>query len=111
MGVRERPGAVMDWQSTLAMMRAHGTVVVRSCSRCGLWGELDLDQAERELGGADMSLWDCRPPCALCGGAMHHLAGLAGTPRRPLLSQPGDSDEHPLPPQAWMAGWRGRRWW
>ena len=101
--------AAMRWKGTLGDMLAEGTRVIRSCSACDLWGEVDLDHMVALLGGADMTLWDCRPPCPYCGQPMTHLASPArGTPYRPLTS---DVPDHirPLPAQAWMAGWLGRR--
>lgn len=97
------------WQTTLGAMKAEGARVLRSCS-CGFHGAVDLEHMIGVLGGPDMSLWDCRPPCPLCGAAMLHLASPGpGTPYRPLTSDPEDHDHDPLPPQAWMAGWTGRR--
>lgn len=112
MGARSPPTGVMRWQSTLGDMKLYGSSVIRSCTPCGVWGEVDLDHMADLLGGPEMTLWDCRPPCPFCGGPMLHLASPGrSTPMRPLTSHPGDSEQHPLPPQAWMAGWTGRQWW
>ena len=101
---------VMRWQSTLGAMREEGTRVILTGCPCGCWGAVDISYFIELLGGADMTLWDCQPPCPLCGAAMHFMASPGpGTPARPLLSHRTDSEEHPLPPQAWMAGWTGRR--
>lgn len=101
---------VMRWQSDLGSMIAEGAYVIRTGCRCGCWGVVDLPYMVDLLGGPDMTLWDCRPPCPLCGQLHHFMASPGpGTPVRPLLSSPGDHDLHPLPPQAWMAGWTGRR--
>jgi len=59
---------------------------------------------ERVLGGGEIGLWDCRPPCAVCGDLQHFMANWPGTPARPLLSHPLDSHREPLAPQAWIAG-------
>ena len=102
----------MRWQSTLgAMKEAAARVRLLGCG-CGFYGDADLDHFIRLLGGPEMTLWDCRPPCPLCGDLMHFMASAGpGTPFRPLISHPGDSDASPLPPDAWMPGWTGRQWW
>lgn len=110
MGARTGPRYALSWESSLgAMLDAGGVRCLRSCTACGLWGEVDLEHMVGVLGGRDMSLWDCRTPCPLCGKPMLHLASPGpGTPARPLASEPGDGERHPLPAQAWMAGWTGR---
>jgi hypothetical protein len=108
--LRYLPIAVMRWQSSLGNMLAAGTVVIRTGCGCGVWGEVNLEHMIAVLGGPQMTLWDCRPPCPLCGRLQHFMASPGrGTPKRLLLSVPHDAEEHPLPPQAWMAGWTGRR--
>jgi hypothetical protein len=107
MGAKQPIGA-MVWMSTLGAMRAEGTRVIRTCSPCGFHGPVDLDHMCDLLGGPEFTLWDCQPPCPLCGRLMHHMASPGpGSIFRPLLSQP--SDPETLPPQAWMVGWTGRR--
>lgn len=99
------------WQSTLGAMKSAGTRVRLICTTpCQFWTEVDVDDMIGELRGADMTLWDARPPCPICDGLARFVASPGqGTPFRPLVSDPGDSDRRPLPPQAWMAGWTGRR--
>jgi hypothetical protein len=99
----------MVWQSTLGDMKAERTIVLRTCGTCGFSGEVDIDFMIALLGGPEMTLWDCRPPCALCGKDQHHMASPGpGTPFRPLTSDVPDSIV-PLPARAWMARWLGRR--
>lgn len=110
MGPPRNPPAVMAWMSTLGAMQAYGTVVIRTCSSpCGFWGEVDLDHMIHLLGGPQMTLWDCEPPCPLCHRRNHFMASPSrGTPMRPLLSRPPDAIVL-LPLEAWLAHWTGRR--
>jgi hypothetical protein len=101
--------AVMGWISDLAAMREHGTRVIRTGCGCGCWGDVDLGTMAQQLRGWDMTLWDCRPPCPLCGELQHFMASPgASMPFRPMISAVPDS-VLPLPAQAWMPGWTGRR--
>jgi hypothetical protein len=109
MGSRTPIGRML-WMSTLGAMMAEGTLVLRTCPNCGFHGRVDLEHMVDVLGGPEFSLWDCRPPCPLCEKPMHHMASPGeGSIFRPLLSQPEDAEEHPLPARAWMKGWTGRR--
>ncbi|MDB5445685.1 MAG: hypothetical protein JWQ97_1002 [Phenylobacterium sp.] len=102
------PIGVMRWMSTLGAMKAEGTRVLRTCPACGCHGHVDVDHMTELLGGGDMTLWDCRPPCPLCGKLMHHMASPGpGSIFRPLLS--AQPDPECLPPEAWLPGWLGRR--
>lgn len=108
MGART-PIGVMLWMSTLGPMIAEGTRVRRTCnSPCSFWEDVDLPEMVRLLGGPEFSLWDCRLPCEICGRRTHFMASPGpGAIFRPLLST--ISDPESLPPEAWMAGWTGRR--
>lgn len=101
-----RRRGVMAWQSTLGEMKRYGTRVRLMGCGCPHWSEVDLDEMIAAL-GEDGSLWDRRPPCPKCDRLQHFMASPGeGTPFLPLLSQPRDSDEKPLPYH--VGGWTGR---
>jgi hypothetical protein len=88
MGTRTTPRYVMEWQSDLKSMKAHGTLVTLGGCKGGTshWVEQDLDQLIKEM-GEDGSLWDLRPSCPRCLTLQHFLASPGpSTPYRPLLS-------------------------
>ncbi|HXA39645.1 MAG TPA: hypothetical protein VNW53_11640 [Phenylobacterium sp.] len=91
MGDRRGPIHVLAWQRTLGEMAFHKTVLALCCDdpKCKAWTELDVAGMARFRGKAT-SLWDCRPPCPICGAGGHYMASLGhGTPFRPLLTPPG----------------------
>jgi hypothetical protein len=101
---------VMFWQSTLGAMKSEGTRLRRVCSSpCSFYEDVDIDLMIATLGGPRMTVWDTEPPCEVCGRRTHYLASPGpGSVFRPLLSVPPDAIV-PLPIEAWMAGWVGRR--
>lgn len=107
MGARVPMGR-MVWMSTLGAMKAEGTIILRTCSACGCHGHVDIEVMIALLGGPEFSLWDCQPPCPLCGKLMHHMASPGpGSVFRPLLSARSHPED--LPAAAWLAGWMGQR--
>ena len=109
MGARRYRRNVMAWETDLSNMKAAGTRVRRICtSPCAFYEDVDLDAMIALLRGGDMTVWDTRPPCELCGKLTHYMASpSAGTLMRPLLSSKGPLDPDDLPADAWMAGWTG----
>jgi hypothetical protein len=109
MGARRTPITVMNcWQSDIRQMKRAGTRVIWSCQACGKWGPVDLDPLAIAMGGWDMTLWDCYPPCEVddCTGlVMFHASPSASTPTRPMRST--TLGHYELPAAAWMAGWTG----
>lgn len=87
MGTRAGPLYVLDWQGTLAAMKAQGTVVqLASCECSRRRSEVDLGDLIATL-GEDADLWDRRVTCKRCGKARHYLATCGeGTPSSPLIT-------------------------
>lgn len=97
--------SIMAWMHTLGEMKLYGTRLSVSCGRCGFWRRVEVDEMIEILGGPDMTVWDCRPPCEaeMCDGSMIFMASPgSGTPFRPLYTT---TFPETLPAQAWMAGW------
>jgi hypothetical protein len=106
MALRRIQHHVMKYMGTLADMKASGTRVICSCSKCHAWSEVDLD-AMILLLGEDGSLWDRSPPCENgdCPELCKFLAS-GGSVMKPLRSWWAFSLDD-LPPRAWMGGWTG----
>lgn len=79
---------VMAWQSSLAEMRAHGTLLLTGCGTASHDLRPDVEALIAQM-GPDASLWGRTPPCARCGRLMHYMASAGpATPFRPLLESP-----------------------
>jgi hypothetical protein len=95
MGIPRHPPSIMEWMSTLAMMKKHGTLVMRTCSGpCRYHVMMDVD-AMIAAWGPEARLQDERPPCPQCSRLNHFMVTTGeSTPFRPLLSR----DIGPQPP-------------
>jgi hypothetical protein len=82
---------IMDWQSTLGAIKAHGSrLAITGCSCPDAWRLLDVDVLIAELGEGGW-LWDVRPVCPRCAARRHYLCapGSGSTPFRPMTTPGG----------------------
>ncbi len=85
------PRIPLEWQSSVGHLIHAKARVNATCSACGLWRPVDLEELARRR-GLNFSLWNKRSSCktigpdgARCPGHVFYHAA-AGAISRPLLS-------------------------